>query len=79
MNYKYYEIFINHDYAICIKVDKIEEPTKEDVYNYLKQYEENARQYDFSINDIHTIKQITEQKSYDLYNMEYINTLPIMQ
>lgn len=74
--FKFYEIFIEKNYAICIKANK--KPSKIDVYNYLKEYEKNAKKFDFSIDDIKKINEIPEKKAYDLYDMEYINTLPIL-
>ena len=66
---KWYEVYINDDYAICIQSSK--EPTKEDAYSYLKKYEENAKRYDFTIDDIKCIREIKEEDAYALYNMEY--------
>lgn len=40
--------------------------------------EENAKRFEFSVDDI-SINEITEQEACNLYNMEYINTLPILR
>ena len=74
---KWYEVYINDDYAICVHSSK--EPTKEDVYNYLKKYEENAKRYDFTIDEIRFIGEIKVEDAYALYNMEYILSLPALQ
>lgn len=73
---KFYEIMLGNEYAICIKADK--ESSKTEVYEYLKEHEENAKRFEFSVDDI-SINEITEQEAYNLYNMEYINTLPILR
>lgn len=74
---KWYEVYINNNYTICVQSSK--EPTKEVVYDYLKRYEENAKRYDFTIDEINFIGEIKEEEALALYNMEYILTLPILQ
>ena len=74
---KWYEVYINNDYAICIQSSK--EPTKKAVYDYLKRYEENAKRFDFTTDEIKFIGEIKEEDAFVLYNMEYIMSLPILQ
>ena len=73
---KYIEIHIKNSYAICIKTER--EATKEEIYTYLKKHEANAKRFDFTVEDMQ-INLITEKEAYNLYNMEYINTLPILK
>ncbi len=73
---KYIEIHIKNSYAICIKAER--EATKEEIYTYLKEHETNAKRFDFMVEDMQ-INLITEKEAYNLYNMDYINTLQILK
>lgn len=77
---KWYEIMIEFDfgcdYAICIRANH--KPTKEEIYAYLKKYEYNAQRFEFSADNIKYIEEIAEEEMCNLYNTDYIYTLPIM-
>jgi len=71
---KYIELYIGADYSICLKAHRT--PTKQELYTYLKTYENSAKYLDFSVEDIHDVEEITEDTAYASYNMEYTDTFP---
>lgn len=71
---KYYEVLFNDEYGICIK-SEVENPTKEQVADFLKA---DMTKYNYTINDIEDIAEINLEEAKLFYDMEKEIDFPIL-
>jgi hypothetical protein len=65
-NTKYYEILFTDSYGICIKSD-VEQPSREQVWNFLKT---DMMKYHYKTHDIESIDEISLEEASLFYDME---------
>ncbi len=70
----YYEVLFNDSYGICIK-SIIENPTKEQVAEFLKEDMDN---FDYTIDDIESIDTISLEEATHFYDMENEANFPVL-
>jgi hypothetical protein len=71
---KYYEVLFNDEYGICIK-SMVENPTKEQVTEFLKV---DMKNNNYTINDIEDIAEISLEEAKAFYDMEKEKVFPIL-
>ena len=71
---KYYEVLFNDEYGICIK-SEVENPTKEQVAEFLKV---DMKKNNYTIVDIEDIAEISLEEAKAFYDMEKEKVFPVL-
>lgn len=72
---KYHEVLFTDSYGICIK-SEIENPTKEQVSNFLK---EDMEKFHYKTDDIDSINEIPLEEARSFYDMENEEDFPVLR
>lgn len=71
----YYEVLFKDSYGICIK-SEIENPTREQVSEFLK---EDMKNYNYKMDDIESIDPISLEEAKNFYDMENEANFPVLK
>lgn len=72
---KYYEVLFTDSYGICIR-SEIENPTREQVADFLKP---DMEKYHYKIEDIESIDDISLEEADGFYDMENEQNFPVLR
>lgn len=71
---KYYEVLFKDFYGICIK-SEIENPTREQVAEFLK---DDMEKFNYKLEDIDSIDEISLNEAKNFYDMENESNFPVL-
>lgn len=72
---KYYEVLFTDSYGICIK-SEVENPTREQVADFLR---EDMEKYKYKLQDIESIDEISLEEAKNFYDMENEKSFPVLK
>lgn len=72
---KYYEVLFKDSYGICIK-SEVENPTKEQVAEFLKV---DMEKFNYKLKDIESIDEITLDEANNFYDMDNEKDFPVLK